>query len=101
MAFKAPAWFGNHVTNKATARWLGRNQPATGAGATRGVGATVTPDQQAVRPAGQTRPPSDYAAQSFNPHPSSPNSALVGEEDHAPANTSFAGLGIAPYSAFR
>jgi len=109
MAFKAPSWLGNHVTNRATARWMGRNRPAIGGGATVNVGATQSPDPAQVRPAGQGQMPANVMAQSFNPHAPSPNYTIGGDSleiehhdgAHAPANKSFVGLGIAPVSAFR
>lgn len=101
MAFKAPSWFGNHVTNQATARWLGRNRPATGGGATSATGSKATAAAYAPVPTSQTQPSAYLSSMSVNPHPILANSVIAEDGNQAPSNSKFAGFGIASVSAFR
>jgi hypothetical protein len=103
-------WFGKTTTNLSSAanKWLGRNRPATGAGAVANVGATVKPTPEAQRlPGAQWQQPGMIAAVSINPHGAQPNTVItgsvltssqhhVGDEFNAPANKTFNGVNLTP-----
>lgn len=93
-------WFGATTSNLSARanKWLGRNRPATGAGATADVGgqagALSAPNGP---PASQWQPPGSIPALAFNPH-SLAGSALSApgifsyDGASAPANRNFNGL---------
>ena len=94
------AWSGADLVNFAKTRWVGRNRPLTGGGATSNVGSKAPINSAPAAIPTQWQGPSFLSLTSINPHMMPGNTVVAHDEAHAPANTSYKGIGLASKSAF-